>query len=53
MMDEKFIKKDWNLNKCSSKVYEGLIFINLSENPDDFNKIHKSGKRLYRITWFK
>ena len=38
MMDEKFIKKDWNLNKCSSKVYEGLIFINLSENPDDFNK---------------
>ena len=37
-MDEKFIKKDWNLNKCSSKVYEGLIFINLSENPDDFNK---------------
>jgi len=38
MMDEKFNKKDWNLNKCSSKVYEGLIFINLSENPDDFNK---------------
>ena len=38
MMDERFIKKDWNLNKCSSKVYEGLIFINLSENPDDFNK---------------
>ena len=38
MMDEKFNKNDWNLNKCSSKVYEGLIFINLSENPDDFNK---------------
>ncbi|MFL3000065.1 MAG: aromatic ring-hydroxylating dioxygenase subunit alpha [Cytophagales bacterium] len=38
MMDEKFNKKDWNLNKCSSKVYEGLIFINLSENSDDFNK---------------
>jgi len=38
MMDKKFNKKDWNLNKCSSKVYEGLIFINLSENPDDFNK---------------
>ena len=49
MMDEKFNKKDWNLNKCSSKVYEGLIFINLSENPDDFNKFINPVKNFIEL----
>tara|TARA_B100001079_G_C16389293_1_gene506015 strand:- start:339 stop:1580 length:1242 start_codon:yes stop_codon:yes gene_type:complete len=49
MMDEKFNKKDWNLNKCFSKVYEGLIFINLSENPDDFNKFINPVKNFIEL----
>ena len=38
MMNENFKPENWSLNKCNSKIFEGLIFINLSENPSDFNK---------------
>ena len=33
MMDENFKSEDWSLKKCHSRVFEGLVFINLSENP--------------------
>ena len=36
MMNDEFEKKDWGLNKCKSKIFEGLIFINLSYDPDHF-----------------
>ena len=36
MMDENFKVEDWSLKKCHSRVFEGLVFINLSENPVDF-----------------
>ena len=36
MMDENFKAEDWSLKKCHSRVFEGLVFINLSENPCSF-----------------
>ena len=30
LMDESFDQNNWSLNKCHVKVFEGLIFINLS-----------------------
>ncbi len=38
MMDDNFKKNDWSLNKCNLKIFEGLIFINLSENPNSFDE---------------
>ena len=38
LMNEGFNKEDWNLHKCNLKIFEGLIFINLSENPNNFDE---------------
>ncbi|HJL58645.1 MAG: aromatic ring-hydroxylating dioxygenase subunit alpha [Pelagibacteraceae bacterium] len=38
LMEEDFNKDEWSLHKCNLKVFEGLIFINLSENPCDFEE---------------
>ena len=63
MMPENFNKDEWGLHKCNSKNFEGLIFVNLSDNPDsfddfisptkDFIKLHglKDAKIAYRKTY--
>ena len=38
MMDEKFNPNEWSLKECKSHVFQGLIFINFSNNPCDFEK---------------
>ncbi len=54
MMENNFKPENWSLKKCNSMVFEGLIFINLSENASDFQnfinpikdfiKLHGLGK---------
>jgi Rieske 2Fe-2S family protein len=53
MMDEKFIKNDWGLNKCNSIVYEGLIFINFSDDPDDFKEFINPVKNFIELHGLK
>jgi Rieske 2Fe-2S family protein len=38
LMNNDFNKDEWSLNKCNLKIFEGLIFINLSENPYNFDE---------------
>ena len=38
MMDDNFKKEEWSLIKCNKNIFEGLIFINLSNKPSDFNE---------------
>ena len=38
LMYDDFKKEEWSLHKCNVKVFEGLIFINLSENPYSFEE---------------
>ena len=38
MMSEDFKKEDWSLIKCNKNIFEGLIFINLSDKPISFNE---------------
>ena len=38
-MPDDFVKEDYGLRECHLKIYEGLIFINLSmDNPIDFDE---------------
>ena len=41
MMNEDFKKEDWNLIKCNKNIFEGLIFINLSNKPTSFTEFIK------------
>ena len=41
MMNEDFKKEDWNLIKCNKNIFEGLIFINLSDKPTSFTEFIK------------
>ena len=45
-MGEDFNKKDWHLHKCHSKIFESLIFINLSDSPNDFEEFIKPTKKF-------
>ena len=38
LMSHEFNKKEWSLHKCNIKIFEGLIFINLSEKPNNFEE---------------
>ena len=38
LMDDNYNKKEWSLHKCNINVFEGLIFINLSEKPNNFEE---------------
>ena len=49
MMPENFNKKNWQLHKCHSIIFEGLIFINLSDNPDDFNEFIKPTRNFIKL----
>ncbi len=41
MMSEDFKKEDWSLIKCKKNIFEGLIFINLSDKPMSFTEFIK------------
>ena len=41
MMSEDFKKEDWSLIKCNKNIFEGLIFINLSDKPMSFTEFIK------------
>ena len=41
MMGEDFKKEDWSLIKCNKNIFEGLIFINLSDKPISFAEFIK------------
>ena len=49
MMEKNFNPKDWNLKKCYSQVFEGLVFINLSEKPSDFKNFIKPIKPFIEL----
>ena len=38
LMPENFNPNEWSLNSCNIKVFEGLIFINLSDNCPNFDE---------------
>ena len=39
MMDDNFKKEEWSLIKCNKNIFEGLIFINLSNKPGNWHWI--------------
>ena len=49
LMDKDFNKNDWHLHKCNSKIFEGLIFINLSEHPNDFEEFIAPTKKFIKF----
>ena len=49
MMNDNFDKNEWSLNKCNLKIFEGLIFINLSDNPNDFNEFIAPTKKFIEL----
>ena len=53
MMHEDFDKKKWSLIKCNSKVFQGLIFLNFSNHPDDFNEFIKPLKPFIELHGLK
>ena len=48
-MEKGFNKDEWHLHKCHSKIFEGLIFINLSENPNDFEEFIAPTKKFIQF----
>ena len=38
LMEKDFNKNEWHLHKCNAKIFEGLIFVNLSDKPNDFEE---------------
>ena len=46
MMSDDFNKKEWGLNKCNLNIFEGLIFINLSNKPNSFNEFISPTKKF-------
>ena len=46
LMEKGFNKDEWHLHKCHSKIFEGLIFINLSEIPNDFEEFIAPTKKF-------
>ena len=49
MMEKNFNPKNWNLKKCYSQVFEGLVFINLSEKPSEFKNFIKPIKPFIEL----
>ena len=48
-MPDNFDSKKWSLKKCNLKIFEGLIFINLSDKPDDFEEFIKPTKPFIQL----
>ena len=49
LMNDDFNKEEWSLNKCNLKIFEGLIFINLSDKPNDFNEFIAPTKKFIEL----
>ena len=49
LMNDNFNKEEWSLNKCNLKIFEGLIFINLSDKPNDFNEFIAPTKKFIEL----
>ena len=49
LMDEDFCSDEWSLHKCNSIIFEGLIFINFSNKPDNFNEFIKPVKPFIEL----
>ena len=46
LMEKDFDKNQWSLHKCNLRIFEGLIFINLSNNPKDFDEFIAPTKKF-------
>ena len=46
MMNDDFNKKEWSLHKCHLKIFEGLIFINLSDKLNSFDEFISPTKKF-------
>tara|TARA_Y100000590_G_scaffold411233_1_gene505067 strand:- start:1028 stop:2263 length:1236 start_codon:yes stop_codon:yes gene_type:complete len=49
LMNEDFQKSNWALHKCNIKIFEGLIFINLSKNPNNFAEFIQPTKKFIEL----
>ena len=45
-MPEDFKKEEWGLRECHLKIYEGLIFINLSDSSNNFEEFISPTKKF-------
>ena len=46
MMNDDFNKEEWKLNSCNLEIFEGLIFINLSNKPNSFEEFISPTKKF-------
>ena len=46
LMEKGFDKTQWHLHECNVKIFEGLIFINLSEKPNSFEEFISPTKKF-------
>ena len=46
LMEKNFDKSQWHLHECNVKIFEGLIFINLSEKPNSFDEFISPTKKF-------
>jgi len=49
LMNNDFNPKDWKLNSCNVNIFEGLIFINLSDNPSNFDEFITPTKNFIEL----
>jgi len=49
LMPDEFKPEEWALNKCNLRVFEGLIFINFSDDPDDFDEFIEPTKPFIEL----
>ena len=49
LMNNDFDPKDWKLNSCNVNIFEGLIFINLSDNPSNFDEFISPTKNFIEL----
>ena len=49
LMNDNFNREEWSLNKCNLKIFEGLIFINLSDKPNNFNEFIAPTKKFIEL----
>ena len=49
LMKDDFNPNQWSLDSCNIKVFEGLIFINLSDNCPDFNEFIKPTRKFIEL----
>ena len=49
LMNNDFNPKDWKLNSCNVNIFEGLIFINLSDSPSNFDEFISPTKNFIEL----